>query len=169
VDDFILRKWDIKDAPDIARYANNKNIADNLRDAFAYPYTLKDAGKYISSCLAEDEAKKLSRAIVIKGKAAGSISISVQSDIYRKSAELGYWLAQQYWGRGIMSAAVKQITREAFEKLDIIRIYAQPFAHNKASCKVLQHSGFELEGIMKSSVIKNGQIYDSCMYALIKR
>ena len=99
----------------------------------------------------------------------GSVGIFVQGDVARKSAELGYWLGEPFWGKGVMSAAVRQICAEAFEKFDIVRIYAEPFAHNAASRKVLQKAGFTLEGIMKDSVCKNGEIFDSCMYALLKK
>lgn len=166
--DFILRKWKPSDAEDVAKYANNKKIADNLRDAFPHPYTLKDAEEFIANCLSADERQKIFRAIEIDGKAAGSIGVFKGSDIYRKSAELGYWLAEPYWGKGIMSAAAAQICAEAFEKLDIVRIFAEPFAANAASRKALEKAGFVLEGVMKNAAIKNGEIFDYCMYALLK-
>jgi ribosomal-protein-alanine N-acetyltransferase len=81
---------------------------------------------------------------------------------------LGYWLAQPYWGRGIISAAAVQICAQAFEELDIIRIFAEPFAYNAASRKVLEKAGFVLEGVMKQAAVKNGQVIDYCMYALLK-
>lgn len=166
--DFILRKWKLSDAKDVAHFANNKKIADNLRDAFPHPYTLKDAQEFIGNCLSADESEKIFRAIEIDGKAAGSIGVFKGSDIYRKSAELGYWLAEPFWGRGVMSAAAAQICAEAFYKLDIVRIFAEPFATNAASRKVLEKAGFALEGVMKNAAVKNGQIIDYCMYALLK-
>ncbi len=166
--DFILRKWKLCDAEDVALFANNKKIADNLRDAFPNPYTLKNAQEFINACLCADESEKIFRAIEIDGKAAGSIGVFKGGDIYRKSAELGYWLAEPYWGKGIMSAAVVRICAEAFEKLDIVRIFAEPFAVNAASRKVLEKAGFVLEGVMKNAAIKNGEIIDYCMYALLK-
>lgn len=166
--DFILRKWKYDDVKDVAYFANNKKIADNLRDAFPHPYTLKDAQEFINICLSADESKKIFRAIEIDSKAVGSIGVFKGSDIYRKSAELGYWLAQPYWGRGVMSAAAQRICSEAFEKLDIVRIFAEPFAANSASRKVLEKAGFVLEGVMKQAAVKNGQVIDYCMYALLK-
>lgn len=166
--DFILRKWKPSDEKDVANYGNNKKIADNLRDAFPHPYSLKDAQEFINACLSADERQKMFRAIEIDGKAAGSIGVFKGGDIYRKSGELGYWLAEPYWGSGIMSAAAQRICAEAFEKLDIVRIFAEPFAYNAASRKVLEKAGFVLEGVMKNAAIKNGEIFDYCMYALLK-
>lgn len=165
---FTLRKWQESDAPSVLKYADNKKISDNLRDVFPHPYTLADAEFYVKDCAQNSEEAQLCRAIVIDGEAVGSVGIFVQNDVKRKSAELGYWLGEPFWGKGIMSAAVSQICAEAFETFDIVRIYAEPFAHNAASRKVLQKSGFTLEGVMKNSVYKNGEIFDSCMYALLK-
>ena len=166
--EFTLRHWQKEDAKSISQAANNPNIAKYLRDVFPYPYTLADAEFFIELCTQHGNDNQLNYAIVIDGKAVGSISVQVKTDVYRKSAELGYWLSQEYWGKGVMSAAVKQICKEAFQKFDIVRIYAEPFAHNAASRKVLQNSGFLLEGIMKNGVFKNSQVYDYCMYALLK-
>lgn len=163
-----LRKWDAGDAEDIARFANNPNVARNLRDAFPYPYTLQDAKTYIEGCLTAEETGKLCRAIAVDGRAVGSIGVFPGSDVYRKSAELGYWLAEEYWNRGIMSAAVRQICREVFEKYGIARIYAEPFAYNLGSGKVLENAGFILEGVMRNGVFKNGKLFDYCMYALLR-
>lgn len=166
--DYILREWKLGDAESIAAYANNEKIARNLRDAFPHPYTIDDAKGYIESCINSSEERKLCRAIEADGRAVGSIGIFLGSDVYRKSAELGYWLAEQYWNKGIMTSAVKQICDTAFEKYDICRIYAEPFAHNIPSRIVLERAGFTLEGVMKHGVIKNNEIYDYCMYALLK-
>lgn len=165
---FELKKWDLEDSQDVAHYANNKKIAANLRNVFPYPYTLEDAEGYVRSCVENNEERQLCRAIVVDGHVAGSVGIFCQTDVYEKSAELGYWLAEEFWGNGIMTKAVKQLCREAFEKFDIIRIYAEPFAYNTGSRRVLEKAGFSLEGIMKKGVYKNGQIYDYCMYALLK-
>ena len=166
--DFILRKWKMEDANNVAYCANNINIARNLRDAFPFPYTLTDASDYINSCMSSVETKKICRAIVVDNHVAGSIGVFLGSDVYSKSAELGYWLAEEYWGKGIMSDAVKLLCQEAFHKLDIVRIFAEPFANNIGSRKVLERAGFSLEGIMKCGVVKHGEIHDYCMYALLK-
>lgn len=167
--EFTLRRWEENDARSVLKYADNKKISDNLRDVFPHPYTLADAALYVRECAHSSEENDLCRAIVIDGEAVGSVGVFVQSDVKRKSAELGYWLGEPFWGKGVMSAAVKQICKEAFEKFDIVRIYAEPFAHNAASRKVLQKAGFTLEGVMRDSICKNGEIFDSCMYALLKK
>ena len=165
---FELRKWQIEDVEDVAHYANNERIAANLRNVFPYPYTLEDAEAYVGSCAENSEECQICRAIVADGHAVGSIGIFCGSDVYEKSGELGYWLAEDYWGQGMMTEAVKQICREAFEKFDIVRIYAEPFAHNTGSRRVLEKAGFSLEGIMRKGVCKKGKIYDYCMYALLR-
>lgn len=163
----ILREWRESDAEAVALAADNKKIADNLRDVFPHPYTLADAGCFISDCIAQGENGQLTRAIEIDGKAVGSIAVYVQSDVARRSAELGYWLKEDLWGKGIMPAAVREICRLAFEKFDLLRIYAEPFERNIASRRVLEKCGFRLEGVMQNSVYKNGEVLSSCMYALL--
>lgn len=166
--DFALREWRHEDAQDVAQYANNEKIARNLRDAFPYPYTLADAQGFVDSCEAESPEKQLCLAIEADGRAVGSIALFRGGDVYRKSAELGYWLAEEYWGRGIMTRAVRRICREGFSRWDIERIYAEPFAHNAGSRRVLEKAGFTLEGTLRRSVFKGGTVGDSCMYALLR-
>lgn len=166
--EFELRKWNLADSQDVAHYANNKKISANLRNVFPYPYTLADAEGYIRSCVENSEERQICRAIVVDGHVAGSVGIFCGTDVYEKSAELGYWLAEEFWGNGIMTEAVKKLCQEAFDKFDIIRIYAEPFAYNTGSRRVLEKAGFSLEGIMKKGVFKNGQIQDYCKYALLK-
>ena len=166
--DFILRKWKMEDAADFAHYANNEKIANNLRNGFPYPYTLQDAKSFVESCVSNDETKQICRAIEVNNHVVGSIGIFLGSDIYSRSAEIGYWLGEEFWGMGIMSVAVKQICKEAFERFDIVRIFAEPLTHNIGSRKVLENAGFSIEGIMKNGVYKNGKIFDYCMYALLK-
>lgn len=166
--DFILREWRQSDAADVVRYANNDKIARNLRDVFPHPYTLADAENFINSCLEADETCQLFRAITVDGHAVGSVGLLLGRDVYQKNAELGYWLAEDFWGRGIMTQTVRQICRESFSRWDIQRIYAEPFAYNIASRRVLEKAGFTLEGIMRQGVFKRGQVCDSCMYALLR-
>lgn len=163
-----LRPWRPEDAGSVARYASNPKIAANLRDVFPYPYTHKDAIDYIESCLKADPARQLTRAIAVDGEAVGSVGAFLGSDVYRKSAEIGYWLAEPFWGRGIMTRAVIWICREAFDAFDIVRLYAEPFARNTGSRRVLEKAGFRLEGILRQSVCKQGEILDSCIYALTR-
>lgn len=163
-----LRLWRPEDADSIARYAANPKIAANLRDVFPHPYAHKDAVDYIESCLRADPTQKLTRAITVDGEAVGSIGAFLGSDVYRKSAEIGYWLAEPFWGQGIMTRAVTRICREAFGTFDIVRLYAEPFARNTGSRRVLEKTGFRLEGILRQSVYKQGEILDSCVYALTR-
>ena len=166
--EFELRAWKPEDVDSVARYANNPKIAANLRDAFPYPYTHEDAETYVGSCVNEDSTCQLTRAIVVNGEVVGSIGVFLGTDVYRKSAELGYWLAEPFWKNGIMSAAVRQICEDTFARFDIVRIHAEPFAFNKGSRRVLEKAGFALEGTLRKSVYKNGAMQDSCLYALLK-
>lgn len=165
---FTLRPWKEDDAFDLADFADNPKIAQNLRDAFCNPYTLEDARSYIKSCIENEGGTQICRAIEIDGRAAGSIGVFCGSDVYRKSAETGYWLAEDYWRKGVMSAALKQLCTEAFSRFDIVRIFAEPYADNLGSRGVLEKAGFALEDVMKNSVYKNGVFHDSCMYARLK-
>lgn len=166
--EWTLRKWTPGDAEDVAHFANNPKIAANLRNVFPYPYTLKDAEGYVNACAFDPEERQICRAVVIDGRAAGSVGIFCGNDVYEKSGELGYWLAEAYWGRGVMTEAVRRICQEAFGKFDIVRIYAEPFADNIGSRRVLEKAGFTLEGVLKKSVYKNGAFHDSCIYSLVK-
>lgn len=165
---FELRKWQEDFAEPIAQYVNNKKVADNLRNAFPYPYTLENAKWYANYCITNGEEKQCCRAIVVDGKAVGNISVQIKDDIYCKSAEMGYWLGEPFWNKGIITKAIMQMCEFAFENYDIVRIFAEPFAHNIASRKALVKAGFKLEGVLEKSVYKNGEFYDSCIYALIK-
>lgn len=166
--DFILREWRREDAGDVARYADNEKIARNLRDVFPHPYALADARDFLDICITGDPEMSLFRAIEVDGRAVGSIALCRGSDVYQKTAELGYWLAEDYWGRGIMTRAVKRICKEGFSRWDIQRIYAEPFAHNAGSRRVLEKAGFFLEGVMRRGVYKRGKVCDFCMYALLR-
>lgn len=165
---FNLREWKIEDAESVAVVANNPNIAKNLRNVFPNPYTLEDAKWYVNDCIEKENLNQITRAIVVDGKAVGSIGIFVKDDVYEKSGELGYWLGEEYWRRGIMSAAVKQICKEAFAKFDIERIFAEPYEYNAGSRGVLEKAGFTYEGTMRNGVYKNGKVFSYCMYSLLK-
>lgn len=166
--EFELRPWQQTDAQDIAVYADNKMVAQNLRDVFPHPYTLEDARQYVDLCIAAGDSRQLCYAVCIDGRASGSIGVFLKDDVYCKSAELGYWLGEPFWGQGIMRRAIMQVCAEAFERYDIVRIFAEPYADNQGSRKALEYAGFVLEGIMRDSVWKNGSLHDSCMYALLK-
>jgi ribosomal-protein-alanine N-acetyltransferase len=163
-----IRKWKLSDAKDLASVISNKKIQDNLRDGLPYPYTEQDATDYISAMLSEDENETLAFAITIDNKAIGSIGAFRQKNIHRHTAEIGYYIAEEYWGKGLMTEAVKQICSYIFDKSNIVRIYAEPFSYNKASCRVLEKAGFLYEGTLRSNAIKNGKTIDMLMYSRLK-
>lgn len=163
-----IRKWELADATDLAMAISNKNIQNNLRDGLPYPYTEQDGADFISAMLSADENETFAFAITVDDKVVGSIGVFRQGNIHRLTAELGYYLAEEYWGRGIMTEAVRQICQYVFEKSDIIRIYAEPFAYNAASCRVLEKAGFQYEGTLRNNAVKNGKVIDMKMYSLLK-
>ena len=119
-----LRRWRMEDVPDVARYADNERVAANLRDVFPHPYCLRDAEDYLRGCIEQEGQRQLCRAIEADGHAVGSIGLFLGEDVYSRSAELGYWLAEDYWGRGIMTEAVRTLCEQAFQQFDIVRIFA---------------------------------------------
>lgn len=161
-----LRRLGIEDAEQLAKVANNKEVARFLRVAFPHPYTLQDAREYIS--YAENSKDDVVLGIFIENKACGCICARIRSDVYAKSCELGYWLAQEHWGKGIMTSAVKAFCEFVFENYDVNRIDAEIFADNTASKRVLEKAGFELEGVHKKKVYKYGEFADELIYALVK-
>lgn len=163
-----IRKWELSDAADLAAAVSNKKIQDNLRDGLPYPYTEQDGTDYISAMLSADENETFAFAVTVDGRVIGSIGVFRQSNIHRRTAELGYYIAEEYWGKGIMTEAVKQICEYIFRTSDIIRIYAEPFACNIASCRVLEKAGFQYEGTLRSNAVKNGKVIDMKMYSMIK-
>lgn len=163
-----IRKWQLSDAADLAAALSNKKIQNNLRDGLPYPYTEQDGEEYISAMLSADENETFSFAVTLDNKVIGSIGVFRQGNIHKQTAELGYYIAEEYWGKGIMTEAVKQICEYVFDKSDIIRIYAEPFAYNIASCRVLEKAGFHYEGTLRSNAVKNGKVIDMKMYSCLK-
>ena len=163
-----IRKWELSDAKDLAAALSNKKVQDNLRDGLPYPYTEQDGKEFISAMLSADENETFAFAITVNNMVIGSIGIFRQGNIHRQTAELGYYIAEEYWGKGIMTEAVKQICEYVFANSDIIRIYAEPFAYNIASCRVLEKVGFQYEGTLRSNAVKNGKVIDMEMYSLLK-
>ena len=163
-----IRKWELSDAKDLAAALSNKKVQDNLRDGLPYPYTEQDGKEFISAMLSADENETFAFAITVDNMVIGSIGIFRQGNIHRQTAELGYYIAEEYWGKGIMTEAVKQICEYVFGNSDIIRIYAEPFAYNIASCRVLEKAGFQYEGTLRSNAVKNSKVIDMKMYSLLK-
>ena len=140
-------------------------MTDNLRDGLPKPYTEADALKYI---IASQEEGAYAFAITEDGAAVGSIQLSRQGNIHSRTAELGYYVVRRRWGAGICTEAVRQICRFAFENTDVLRIFAEPFAENAASCRVLEKAGFQLEGVLRRNAVKNGQVRDMRLYSLVR-
>lgn len=160
-----IRKWRQSDGPALAAIISNKKVQDNLRDGIPYPYTLQDAEEFIAAMTGVDEDQVFAFAITVDDQVAGSIAVYRQDNIHRQTGELGYYLGEGYWGRGIMTEAVTQICDHVFAESDLIRIFAEPFAHNTASCRVLEKAGFQYEGTMRKNAVKNGRVLDMKLYA----
>lgn len=163
-----IRKWELRDAKDLAAAISNEKVQDNLRDGLPYPYTEQNGVEFISAMLSADEEETFAFAITVDNRVAGSIGVFRQGNIHRQTAELGYYIAEEYWGKGIMTDAVRQICAHVFDKSDIIRIYAEPFAYNTASCRVLEKAGFQYEGTLRNNAVKKGRVIDMKMYSLLK-
>ena len=164
-----IRSWEKSDAASLAATLSNKRILNNLRDGLPYPYTEKDALDYINSILFSNSDNTFAYAIDVDGTAVGSIGAFRQENIHCRTAELGYYLSEEYWGKGIMTEAVRLLCEKVFAETDIIRIFAEPFAYNIGSRRVLEKAGFHLEGIMKCNAAKNGQILDMALYGLTRQ
>ena len=164
----VLRKWSMEDAEGLAKMMNNKNIQNNLRGGLPYPYTVKDAAEYITAMQSADKTKTFAFAITVEDKVIGSIGIFRCDNIHFRTAEMGYYIDEPYWGKGIGTSAIKQICSYIFKYTDIIRIFAEPFSYNTASCRILEKSGFQCEGLLRKNAVKNGNVLDMKMYSLIK-
>jgi RimJ/RimL family protein N-acetyltransferase len=161
-----LRPFRPSDAPTLARHADNRQVWLNLRDAFPHPYTVADAEWYIGHTAGQ--APVTTFAIEVGGEAVGSVSLTLGSDIERYSAEIGYWLGEAHWGKGVVGAAVAAATAYAFHQLDLLRVFAVPFARNAASARVLERAGYRLEGTMRRSAVKDGEVLDQHLYAALR-
>ncbi len=162
-----LRTLEFSDKEKLVTIANNKNIWDYLRDYMPYPYYEKDAIFFIE--LTEKENPKQTFGIITeKGELCGIIGLVLQKDVYRLTAEIGYWLGEEYWGKGIATKAIELITTYGFEQLKLERIHTGVFDFNIASMKALEKNGYNKEGIFRNSIIKNGEIYDEHRYAKLK-
>ncbi len=164
--EYAIRDWASEDAAALARYANNREIARWLRDRFPSPYTAADAQAFLAVVSRQDPRTVF--AIATQGETIGGVGLKFGDDVHRFTAELGYWLGEPFWGRGIMTEAVRRFVPWAFEHLEVHRIYAAAFAENDASIRVLEKAGFEREGRLRASVFKSGRIHDQLLYAKIK-
>ena len=164
-----IRPWTRTDAADLALSLSNPKVQANLRDGLPYPYTEKDALEYIEAMLASDPDKTFAFAVVVDGRVAGSIGAFRQENIHSRTAEVGYYVGEPYWGKGIMTQALKQLCEYVFANTDIIRLYAEPFAYNIGSRRVLEKAGFQEEGTLRCNAVKDGRVLDMVMYSKIKQ
>ena len=163
----VLRPPAAGDIIPIATLANNKKVWDNLRDYFPHPYSEGDAESFIN--FIKNENPPVTFAIDYNGQFCGMISLVPQRDVYRKTAEIGYWLGEPFWGKGIMTTAIRLITEYGFsQSFDFIRLYAGVFEYNRASMRVLEKNGYRKEGISQKNIFKNGKIYDEHRFYLLK-
>lgn len=160
-----VRSWRMSDIDSLVRYGNNRNIWINLRDRFPSPYTKRDGQKFIRTMREADPETAF--AIAVRSEAIGGIGFMLQQDVDRASAEIGYWLGEPFWGRGITTEALVAVTSYAVDTHGLTRVFAVPFAHNTASCRVLEKAGYVLEARLRRSAIKNGQVVDQFQYAFI--
>jgi RimJ/RimL family protein N-acetyltransferase len=163
----VVRHWRMADASELAAQANDHRVSRNLRDRFPHPYGLEDAERFLS--MSTSMSPQTNFALEVDGRVAGGIGYVLHGDIERIGAEVGYWLGVAFWGRGIVTAAVRAITAYAFATHpELERLWAVPFLTNPASARVLEKAGYRLEGIMRHSAIKDGQVVDQWMYAILR-
>jgi RimJ/RimL family protein N-acetyltransferase len=162
----LLREWRRGDEPSLVRHANNRNVWINLRDTFPHPYTPADARSWIR--LATTQGLNHVFAVDVDGFAVGAIGLRPGDDIHRFSAEIGYWLGEEYWNRGIATEAVVAVVDYAFASLGMVRLHAEVFEWNHASMRVLEKAGFTREGVLRQSAMKDRQLVDQVVYAKVK-
>jgi RimJ/RimL family protein N-acetyltransferase len=161
-----IRSWRPGDAVALARYADNRKVWINLRDSFPHPYTRKDARDWIRQ--AKEQNPETQFAIASTEEAIGGIGLLLQYDIYRRAAEVGYWLGEPFWGRGIATKALRALTEYAFAQFDLARLFATVFEWNPASARVLEKAGYQCEGRLRRAVTKDGKTIDEFLYSIIR-
>ena len=154
------------DAASLSRHANNRNIAIRLREKFPHPYTLEDARRWLRHV--RSLRPETHFAMAVESVAVGGIGYHIQDDIHRRSAEIGFWLGEEFWGRGIATEALAAVTAHAFAHHDLCRIYARVFEWNLASMRVLEKAGYACEGRLKKAVTKAGRTLDEMIYAVVR-
>jgi RimJ/RimL family protein N-acetyltransferase len=161
----IVRPWRMSDASSLVQHGNNINIARQLRDRFPHPYTRQDAQRFLKFTSATPEPTNL--AIEVDGDAVGAIGYVRHTDVERFSAEIGYWLGETYWSRGIVTEALVLVTEYVFDRRNILRLFALPFADNAGSMRVLEKAGYVREAVLRSSSVKYGKARDQALYARV--
>ena len=163
-----LRTWRPQDAAALAAQANDRRVSDSLRDAFPYPYTKEDAQFFINRALRTHCDRAWLRAIEVDGAVAGGVTLGFGDDVYCKNGELGVWLGQAYWNRGIATRVVHDLCAQAFRETPLTRIEAEVLSSNPGSIRVLEKNRFQREGYFCNRVYKRGRLLDSMLFALLK-
>ena len=163
----VVRDWRPADKAALLRFANNRNVWRNLNDIFPHPYTEADADRWLA--LQAATPKRTAWAIEIEGQAAGGVGLTLREGMQRRSADFGYWLGEPYWGRGIMTEVVQAVAPQAMRAFGLVRLESWVFEWNPASMRVLEKCGFVREGVMRASAIKDGELIDRVMYAMVRR
>jgi len=158
-----IRPWGEADAASLQRHANNRHVSIHLRDRFPFPYEMDHARTFLGWIA--NQPSPTVWAIEVNGEAVGGIGIELHTDVERVSAEIGYWLGESMWGRGIATEALTAVTAEAFKRFEITRLYAVPFADHAASVRVLEKAGYVREGHLRRSAIKDGKVRDQLLFA----
>lgn len=162
----VIRQWKNEDLQELVTQADNINVWNNLRNYFPHPYTEEHGKAWLEKVV--DALPAINMAIEADGKLAGGIGLILNGDVYIKSAEIGYWLGEQYWGKGIATEAVRQMTEYAFYYFDLVRLYAEVFETNKASMRVLEKNGYYLEGVRRKAVFKNDVLMDDYIWVKLR-
>jgi len=162
----VIRSWRWDDISSLVRHANNRRVWRNLKDRFPHPYTTTDADHWIRQ--ATRTPPETHFAIAISGEAVGGIGLDLQGDVFRRSAEIGIWLGEPFWGRGIATEAVRALTEYAFTQFDLCRIFAGVFEWNPISMRLMEKAGYSFEGRLRKSVTKDGQTIDQMLYAIVR-
>lgn len=163
----VVRYWSADDADALAPLANDRSIWLGLRDGFPHPYDIEDARRFLQTTNAMEPPRNF--AIEVDGEVAGSIGYKPNTDVERVGAEVGYWIAPRYWGRGVATRALRLLSRHLFAtNEELRRLYAIPFATNLASARVLEKAGYTWEGTLRQSAIKDGRVLDQRMYSILR-
>lgn len=161
----VVRPWRVTDTAALVRHANNLNVSKQLRDRFPHPYTVSAATSFLEYAVSTEPVTNF--AIEVEGEATGGIGFTPGTDVERFSAEIGYWLGEAFWGRGIATEALSLVTDYAFRRMNLLRLFALPFADNPGSIRVLEKAGYEREGLLRQSSVKFGRPRDQLIYARI--
>ncbi|MBK6937318.1 MAG: GNAT family N-acetyltransferase [Chitinophagaceae bacterium] len=161
-----IRRWKNEDLGSLVFHANNINVWNNVRNYFPHPYTEENGKAWLDKVVEPEPV--INMAIDVDGEAVGGIGLILNGDVYIKSAEIGYWLGESFWGKGVTTEAVRQMTEYAFYYFDLVRIYAEVFESNKASMRVLEKNGYYLEGVRRKAVFKSEKLMDDYIWVKLR-